>query len=74
MYISDPMYPAVVRIRKIQFAKEYATEYYNIDRDMFIEMISVKYEKDEETYLFEAALNEYDLIQKELNHYFENVA
>lgn len=74
MYISDPMYPAVCRMRKIQLAKEYATEYYNTSRDMFIHMISVRYEKDEETYLFEAALNEYDLIQKELNDYFENVA
>lgn len=74
MLVSDPRYPAVVRMQKIQHAKEYATEYYNTTRDMFIHMISVRYEKDEETYLFETALNEYDLIQKELNDYFENVA
>ena len=74
MLVSDPRYPAICRMKKIQYAKEYATEHYNTTRDMFIHMISVRYEKDEETYLFETALNEYDLIQKELNDYFENVA
>ena len=58
MLVSDPRYPAVVRMQKIQHAKEYATEHYNITRDMFIHMISVRYEKDEETYLFEAAWEE----------------
>ena len=74
MLVSDPRYAEVGRMEKIRYAKEYAAEYYNTTRDMFIHMISVRYEKDEETYLFEAALNEYDLIQKELNDYFENVA
>ena len=47
MLVSDPRYPAVVRMKKIQYAKEYATEHYNTTRDMFIHMISVRYEKDE---------------------------
>lgn len=74
MLVSDPRYPRIVRADKIKRAIEFACDFYNSDRSTFVCMASTRYPLEEDAYLFNTAVREYDTINRELNDYFENVA